>query len=165
MCGFFGISDRSLIDTDLNDVNERGEFSFSYYGHDRSIFHQSVLPVTGTFPGQQVFNVDDYYFTYTGEIYNAPTKGYANDTEWLAEKIRRQDYNFDDVNGQYAISVYDKKNSTITLIRDPIGQVPLFYYNKNCLIFSNTIKSIATTVKTKLDKDFLKRSNQLSHYT
>ena len=82
MCGFFGISDRSLIDTDLNDVNERGEFSFSYYGHDRTFFHQSVLPVTGTFPGQQVFNVDDYYFTYTGEIYNAPTKGYANDTEW-----------------------------------------------------------------------------------
>ena len=165
MCGFFGISDRSLIDTDLIDVNERGEFSFSYYGQDRSFFHQSVLPVTGKFPGQQVFNVDDYYFTYTGEIYNAPTEGFANDTEWLAEKIRRQDYNFDDVNGQYAISVYDKKNSTITLIRDPVGQVPLFYYNKNCLIFSNTIKSIATTVKTKLDKDFLKRWHQLRHYT
>ena len=132
MCGFFGISDRSLIDTDLSDIDERGEISFSAI-FNPSFFHQSILPVNGKFPGPQVFDTGDYYFTYVGEIYNAPTKGFANDTEWLAEKIRRQDYNFDEVNGQYAISVYDKKNLTITLIRDPIGQVPLFYYNKNYL--------------------------------
>ena len=164
MCGFFGISDRSLIDTDFSDIDERGEISFSAT-FNPSFFYQSILPVTGKFPGPQVFDTGDYYFTYVGEIYNAPTKGFANDTEWLAEKIRRQDYNFDEVNGQYAISVYDKKNLTITLIRDPIGQVPLFYYNKNCLIYSNTIKSIATTVKTKLDKNFLKRWHQTRHYT
>ena len=163
MCGFFGISDRSLIDADFSDIDERGEISFSAI-FNPSFFHQSILPVTGKFPGPQVFDTGDYYFTYVGEIYNAPTKGFANDTEWLAEKIRRQDYNFDEVNGQYAISVYDKKNLTITLIRDPIGQVPLFYYNKNCLIYSNTIKSIATTVKTKLDKNFLKRWHQTRHY-
>ena len=130
MCGFFGISDKSLIDTDFSDVDERGEFNFSHHANP-AFFHQSILSVTGKFPGPQVFDTGDYYFTYVGEIYNAPTAGFSNDTEWLAEKIRRQDYNFDDVNGQYAISVYDKKNSTITLIRDPVGQVPLFYYNKN----------------------------------
>ena len=164
MCGFFGISDKSLIDTDFSDVDERGEFNFSHHANP-AFFHQSILPVTGKFPGEHIFDTGDYYFTYTGEIYNAPTKGFSNDTEWLAEKIKRQDYDFDEVNGQYAISVYDKKNSTITLIRDPVGQVPLFYYNKNCLIYSNTIKSIATTVKTKLDKNFLKHWHQLRHYT
>ena len=97
MCGFFGISDRSLIDTDFSDIDERGEISFSAT-FNSSFFHQSILSVNGKFPGSQVFDTGDYYFTYVGEIYNAPTKGFANDTEWLAEKIRRQDYNFDEVN-------------------------------------------------------------------
>lgn len=164
MCGFFGISDRSLVKTDFQDINERGEVNFTFIEND-VLIHQSVLSVTGHFPGQHVFDVGHFHFTFTGEIYNAPTKGYSNDTEWLAEKIAREDYNFDDVNGQYAISVYDKKKQTITLIRDPVGQVPLFYYNHNCLIYSNTIKSIATTIGAKLDKAFIKKWHQLRHYT
>ena len=167
MCGFFGVSDKSLINwnkVDLEDVNERGEYQFPFSDSDVFI-HQSVLSVTGKFPGPQVFDADRFRFTFSGEIYNAPTKGYANDTEWLAEKIAREDYDFDNVNGQYAISVYDKKKQTITLIRDPIGQVPLFYYNHNCLIYSNTIRSIAITVGAKLDKNFLKNWHQLRHYT
>jgi asparagine synthase (glutamine-hydrolysing) len=164
MCGFFGISDRSLVKTDFQDINERGEVNFTFIEND-VLIHQSVLSVTGHFPGPHVFDTGHFRFTFTGEIYNAPTKGYSNDTEWLAEKIAREDYNFDDVNGQYAISVYDKKKQTITLIRDPVGQVPLFYYNHNCLIYSNTIKSIATTIGAKLDKAFIKKWHQLRHYT
>ena len=168
MCGFFGISDKSLINwnnVDFEDVTERGEYQFPFM--DTDIFmYQSVLPLTGTFTGPQVFDNEHFRFTFTGEIYNAPIIGYSNDTEWLAEKIAREDYDFDDVNGQYAISVYDKKKQTITLIRDPIGQIPLFYYNhNNCLIYSNTIKSIAKVVGAKIDKSFLKNWHQLRHYT
>ena len=35
MCGFFGISDKDLIDwnrVDLEDVNERGEYQFPFIG-------------------------------------------------------------------------------------------------------------------------------------
>ena len=167
MCGFFGISDKNLIDwnrVDLEDVNERGEYQFPFIGK-KVFLHQSVLPVTGRFPGPKVFEAGHKHFTFTGEIYNAPHKGYANDTEWLQEKIAKGDLNFDNVNGQYAISIYDKKEQTITLIRDPVGQVPLFYYNEDCLIFSNTIKSLAKVIDAKLDKAFIKRWHQLRHYT
>jgi asparagine synthase (glutamine-hydrolysing) len=168
MCGFFGISDKSLINwsnVDFEDVTERGEYKFPFMDTN-TFMYQSVLPVTGSFSGPQVFDNDHFRFTFTGEIYSAPINGYANDTEWLAEKIAREDYDFDNVNGQYAISVYDKKKQTITLIRDPIGQVPLFYYNyNNCLIYSNTIKSIAKVVGAKIDKSFLKNWHQLRHYT
>ena len=167
MCGFFGISDKSLIDwtnVDLEDIKERGEYQFPF-SDNQFFLYQSVLPVTGRFRGPEIFDLDNIRFSFTGEIYNAPTKGYSNDTEWLAEKLAKEDYNFDNVNGQYAISVYNKSEQTITLIRDPVGQVPLFYYNDNCLIYSNTIKSIAKVVGAKVDKNFLKRWHQIRHYT
>ena len=60
MCGFFGISDKDLIDwnrVDLEDVNERGEYQFPFIGK-KVFLHQSVLPVTEDFQALKYLKQD-----------------------------------------------------------------------------------------------------------
>ena len=62
--------------------------------------------------------------------------------------------------GMFASSIYDANENSVTLLRDRVGQKPLFYslINKNTLIFSSSLKAIISSglVEVSFDEENLK---------
>ena len=44
---------------------------------------------------------------------------------------------FENLNGQFAIAIYDKKLNKLILARDRLGVVPLFYFSKTGICFAS----------------------------
>jgi len=62
--------------------------------------------------------------------------------------------------GQFSIMYLNKNENTLTLVRDRVGQKPLFYYkNSQDLLISTNLKAIL-----KLKKDFNIRDDSLKEY-
>ncbi len=103
---------------------------------------------------------DRYVIAYNGEIYNHQQvrekllrekkvdafRG-TSDTEVLLEAVSA--YGLEDtlgmVKGMFAIALYDKKNETLLLARDRVGEKPLYYgfVNNNCFVFASDLNAIA----------------------
>lgn len=165
MCGFFGINKvDELVHTDFVDVKERGLIHFEKT-HENFFSFQSVLPCTGNFCGTEHYETEDYIINYTGEIYNYD-RFYKNDSLHLFNLIQNsKDWTFfDELNGMFAISIYNKNTSAITLVRDPIGQIPLFYYNQDCLIYSNTLPSLVKNACVDINPMAITKWLSTKHY-
>lgn len=163
MCGFFGITKKNYLkDYSFDDVRQRGN---QHYTFDHKDYYNaySVLRLSGS--GECTYENDQHIVTFTGELYNFDDSLFSSDVEYLIYHINNSNYSiFNYINGMYGISVYDKKEETVTLIRDPIGQIPLFYYNKNVLVFSNTIKSIVKNVNTHVSHQQFKQYLNTKHF-
>lgn len=62
--------------------------------------------------------------------------------------------------GQFAITFFDGDNNELTLVRDRLGQKPLFYfYNQTSLIFGSNLKSVIS-----LQDNYILDSTSLSEY-
>ena len=74
-----------------------------------------------------------------------------SDTEVILNGISKQGLSFiKKLNGQFAIFFLDNKENKAYLIRDRLGQKPLYYsLNNNNLIFSSNFLSISTVLKNK----------------
>lgn len=95
-----------------------------------------------------------FVISFNGEIYNyrelrrelEPNYSFASasDTEViLAGYERWGEKIFSRLNGIFALALWDTKEQTLLLVRDPVGVKPLYYYQKgNRLVFSSEIKAI-----------------------
>ncbi len=97
----------------------------------------------------------DVLIAFNGEIYNSEelrpeliSKGYKfnghSDTEVIL--CLYQEYGLEEtlkkLDGMFAICLYDKKKETVYLIRDRIGEKPLYYYQKgNLFLFASEYKA------------------------
>lgn len=128
------------------------------FGHQRlSIID---LSVAGNQPMQS--NSGRFILTYNGEIYNhleirkelqknnSNTKWHGNsDTETLLEAIDFWgiEITLQKIEGMFAFGLWDQKKSSLTLVRDRIGEKPLYYgwqgkgYNK-IFLFSSELKAL-----------------------
>lgn len=152
MCGIFGVvSKNNNCFDELKKMHfrliHRGPDNFGYYldeennfaiGHNRL----SILDLTDN--SNQPYENDDFVITYNGEIYNylelkADLQKEYNITfstdgdfevlykMWTIFGIKTLEY----LDGMFAISVYDKKQNKVILIRDRFGEKPLFYNFSN----------------------------------
>jgi asparagine synthase (glutamine-hydrolysing) len=121
-------------------------------GHRRLVV---VDPEGGAQPMARSFGNKEYTMVYNGELYNTEEvrallleKGYTfraySDTEvllnafveWGEECVKY-------INGIYAFAVWEEKNKTLFLVRDPLGVKPLFYSMvNNSIIFASEIKAL-----------------------
>lgn len=96
-----------------------------------------------------------YHIVYNGEIYNTNelkrkllARGFcfhtSSDTEVLLLSYLAFGARFiEDVDGIFALAIYDERHRTLTLFRDPFGVKPLFYTIKNStFLFSSEPKGI-----------------------
>ena len=66
------------------------------------------------------------------------------------------------LDGIFAIVFYDSKTDSITLIRDPVGVKPIYYYNKNKKIYipkENYYKGCTISYLLKTTKRQIQKSN------
>ena len=110
------------------------------------------LTLNGSQP--MVSSNQNYIIIFNGEIYNfellrSELKSHkwrgSSDTEvllhaiqvWGLEKTLKKCY------GMFAFALFDKKDESITLVRDRYGEKPLFYFfDENNIVFSSELKAI-----------------------
>ncbi len=101
---------------------------------------------------------DRFVMSYNGEIYNFKEmrkdleqngfqfRGHSDTevllgaiTEWGLEKTLKQ------LIGMFAIALWDKKQESLTLVRDPVGKKPLFYgWCRETFLFGSELKALRT---------------------
>ncbi|MEZ9169549.1 asparagine synthase (glutamine-hydrolyzing) [Vibrio cyclitrophicus 1F289] len=167
MCGIFGYFDfknESKDDAIVKAMGEviwyRGPDGMGYYHDKGRALGNQRLAILDIAHGQQPFYSDDndIIVVQNGEIFNhielakdLEDGPFACETSCDTEVILRlyQKYGIDFVgmlNGMFAISIYDKRIDSMYLIRDRVGEKPLYFHqNHQCLSFGSEIKSILQT--------------------
>jgi len=178
MCGITGFcdfsrkSERNTLITMTDILHHRGPDDSGYSFYKQSDFniglgHRRLSILDLSKHGHQPIKYKQYEMVYNGEVYNfqeireeLQRHGYEfesdSDTEVILKAYERWGMEaLDRFNGMFAISIYDKKNQKILLIRDRIGKKPLYYsVNNGYFIFSSELKSLM------LYPDFKKEINR-----
>lgn len=164
MCGIFGYFSSSLNEAPLSKIQSMGN-SINYRGPDgQGIFNGSGvalgnqrLAIIDIEEGTQPFISDDgqIVVVQNGEIFNhielsSGLKGTEyeckthSDTEVILRLYQKHGIEFiSKLNGMFAIAIYDKRIDEVFLIRDRVGEKPLYYYHKdNEYIFGSEIKAL-----------------------
>ena len=172
MCGIAGLIDRRLAG-DSAALEARAMAmtdAVAYRGPDGSgvwsdaaagvaLGHRrlSIIDLTET-GAQPMMSADGrWVMSYNGEVYNAAAiaalpelKGVSfrgtSDTEVILESIARRGLarTLDDVNGMFAIALWDRQTRTLHLIRDRLGIKPLFFAaSEHGVWFGSELKALA----------------------
>jgi asparagine synthase (glutamine-hydrolysing) len=168
MCGISGIfnfskkkiDNKEIIKKILNIQDQRGpdnkelwesECKKITFGHNRL----SIIDLSKNSNQPFISEDENYIITFNGEIYNFKElkkelikKNFFfktnSDTEVILQSYRCWGLNFVKyLRGMFAFAIYDKTKKNIILARDPFGIKPLYYVNKNgVLYFASLIRSL-----------------------
>lgn len=178
MCGIFGIVSKNEINESkiefVQNILEhrgpdgRGLYKYNFKGSNVLLGHQRLSIIDLSSGGEQPKISDDgrFVITFNGEIYNyvelreelealGVHSNSESDTEvllnawcyWGLDCLSR-------LRGMFAFVVFDKKEGTLTFVRDAYGIKPLYYAMTNkSLVFSSEISAIfhLTEVKKELN--------------
>ena len=114
---------------------------------------------------QPYFDIkNEIVINFNGEIFNYkelikkyfPNKEIKTEILLLLELFKKKNVSFvDEIEGQFAISIFDIKENKLYLFRDRFGIRPLFYrYTKKDFVFASEIKSIFTYYNETIDTSF-----------
>ncbi len=167
MCGIAGISGKWMqenhlkwLDAMKGAMQHRGSDDHgSIQWDDCSLGHQRLSIIDTSSDGHQpmVDGSENVVVVYNGEIYNfielrQLLKGNYefktdSDTEVLIAAYLRWGREFVNyLNGMFAIAIYDKQLHELLLIRDRVGEKPLYFFEKNqTLFFASEIRSLLAT--------------------
>ncbi len=181
MCGIAGIisnkiheEERHLITSRMMPfIENRGPDEKGIFSYKKSTFGFTRLSIRAISNGSQPFlHERKSTFSMTnGEIYNYEyLRNRYSDEEWVTksdcEAIHNAYDNGDFENeiklfsGMFASCIYDAKEDKVILLRDRVGQKPLYYsiINNETLIFSSSLKAIISSgiVDPAIDQENLK---------
>jgi asparagine synthase (glutamine-hydrolysing) len=162
MCGFVfskNVSDESFtqLTKSLESIKHRGPDNTKILKKDYGIFGFNRLSIMDlSFHGNQPFEDENSIVICNGEIYNyslikqtkASNYKYQSnsDCEVLCALFEGNNIThlLENIDGEYAFILYDKRNDNLFAARDPMGIRPLFYaYDKDKEIwFSSEVKSL-----------------------
>ncbi|RKX96330.1 MAG: asparagine synthase (glutamine-hydrolyzing) [Spirochaetes bacterium] len=169
MCGIAGIWGSGDIEKMVNTLSHRGPHGTGFYKNEEVRLGACSLKITDPEgENQPCYNEDKTICAIlNGEIYNyIELKNELSnhifktqtDTEVIVHAYEEYGLDFiHKLNGCFAIAIWD--GGRIILIRDRLGQKPLYYYFKNKnFFFASEIKSILTqmdSVSPNLTENFL----------
>jgi asparagine synthase (glutamine-hydrolysing) len=167
MCGISGfVSKHALREDDLIKISKSMSQTMSHRGPDNfgnwfclenrvSLSHQRLSILDLTSAGSQPMHSKSgrYVIVFNGEIYNHFNIRKKLDVQWTGtsdtETLLEAIEHFGLLNtlemciGMFAFALWDKKAKTLTLIRDRIGEKPLYYgFQGDTFLFSSELKAI-----------------------
>jgi asparagine synthase (glutamine-hydrolysing) len=164
MCGIAGIvdfknapPDPSLLRRMLGLIAHRGPDAFGIYSDEHCGLAHARLSIIDLAGGDQPIHNEDrtLWIVYNGEVFNYPdlraeliARGhhfYTNtDTEILVHLYEEKGPQlFSDLNGQFAVALWDSRKRELLLGRDRLGVRPLFYHLEGSrLTFGSEVKAI-----------------------
>ena len=172
MCGFFFSRNDMNIDLDglLQRMIHRGPDSTKKISLKNVLcgFNRLSIIDQNSDSDQPMCDISGrYIIMFNGEIYNYEElrKKLLNkyniifrtnsDTEVVLNLLIFEGLNYiKKLDGIFSIVFYDSKVDSITLIRDPVGVKPIYYYRKNRKIYiSSEIRPINSIVKSKISNE------------
>ena len=165
MCGIAGIVHQDKREVDSKALRRmtrtlfrRGPDGEGYHVEPGIGFGHRRLSIIDLISGQQpLSNEDDsVWVTFNGEIFNylelradLQKRGHRfktqSDTETLVHLYEEKGLDFvDDLNGQFAIALWDRTNRRLVLVRDRVGIRPLFHATlpDGTVIFGSEMKAL-----------------------
>jgi asparagine synthase (glutamine-hydrolysing) len=166
MCGIAGIfnptrsqkNTKSILFSMVACLTHRGPDERGYYVKDTIALGQSRLSIIDIEGGRQpLYNEDkSVVVVYNGEIFNYTElretlikRGHTfytkSDTEVIVHLYEEYGTElFNQLNGQFAIALWDKNKERLILARDRIGICPLFFtmIDDQSVIFGSEVKAI-----------------------
>src|SRR5262245_55537221 len=133
-----------------------------------ALSHRRLAVVDLTPTGAQPMTSSDkrWVITYNGEVYNAEdiardpqmanfVRCGTSDTEIIVESIARRglDRTLADLNGMFAIALWDRATRTLHLVRDRLGIKPLFYSHANDAFYFASELKVLVAAGLALDLD------------
>ena len=181
MCGFAGIysvNQNSVNSEILSKMSQklvhRGPDDSGLWIDDSGsvgLAHQRLAVVDLTSAGHQPMQSSSNRFTivFNGEIYNHQELrkqldcfdwSGQSDTETLLACIELWglDEALDKINGMFSFSLWDDERKTIYLVRDRMGEKPLYYgWQGDCFLFGSELKSLKVhpNFQANIDKESL----------
>jgi asparagine synthase (glutamine-hydrolysing) len=182
MCGIVGILNRRpLAPTSIESVGRmmatlrhRGPDEFGLYRDAHAALGSARLSIIDLAGGQQPIGNEDgtLWIVFNGEIFNylelrpdleARGHRFATDSDTEVIVHLYEEYGpacLDRLNGQFALALWDARNTSLFLARDRMGIRPLFYAAQaDRLIFGSEVKAIlaAPGVEAALDPEALRQ--------
>jgi asparagine synthase (glutamine-hydrolysing) len=170
MCGFAGFfSNRTLLRDDFKDVLTKVGQTIQHRGPDDSgvwldksvgigLVHRrlSIQDISPLGAQPMVSSSGRYIMVFNGEIYNFKTlraelekKGFVfrghSDTETILASFEAHgiEKSLKLFSGMFAIAVYDRETKQLTLVRDRLGEKPLYYgWVNGYLVFASELKAL-----------------------
>ena len=148
MCGIAGFvnrsgepADRAIAERMTATLAHRGPDGDGFYVEGPAALGHRRLSIIDLSGGAQPMSNEDgsIWITYNGELYNEPelrreleAKGHryrtACDTETLVHLYEEEGVEFARrLNGMFAAAIWDANRGRLVLVRDRMGQKPLFY--------------------------------------
>ena len=162
ICGIYNLKKEKKIDMNLLKqmtfiLRHRGPDEFGFYKDDKIGLGHSRLSIIDLSGGKQPIHNEDktIWIIFNGEIFNylelredLVKKGHQfythTDTEVITHLYEEKGLDFiQELNGQFAFAIWDKKQVQLILVRDRVGIRPLFYTHiDDTLLFASEVKSI-----------------------
>src|SRR5438067_2648372 len=157
ICGVFGRADREAVERMLATIRHRGpddEFIVSGDDFAMGAARLSIMDVPG---GRQPLTNEDGSVTASqnGEIYNFPalrsallSRGHRlltrTDTEVLPHLWEDAGCRLpEEIDGMFAVAVWDSRQRTGLLARDRVGKKPLYYWQHDgALYYASELKAL-----------------------
>lgn len=170
MCGIagvVGVVNEKQIERCIEDLSKRGPDASGQLNFEEqtvTLIH-TRLSILDLDHGHQPMKTKDgrYAITFNGEIYNhkalrkvlvskgAEFQTRNSDTEVILEAFRYWGVkSFEKLDGMFAFGLLDRRDGKIYLVRDRMGQKPLFY-TQNCggLIFGSELTALKSLMNTQ----------------
>ena len=159
MCGILGSISKSFQfpAKAVDSLSHRGPDDDGYFSENEVMLgHRRLAIVDLSANGHQpMFSSDgNYVLIFNGEIYNhadirkkLEAKGYTfrstSDTETILYGYAEYGYDIvKQMNGIFALAIFDRKKQEVFIARDQFGIKPLYYYHHNGVFaFSSEIKT------------------------
>jgi len=178
IAGFIGQGDEKVLKTMTSSLDHRGPDGEGFFINSNvGLGHRRLSIIDLETGNQPIFNEDRSICTvYNGEIYNFQqlknsliSKGHnfytKSDTEVIVHLYEERGVNFlRELNGMFALAVWDAKKESLLLARDKMGEKPLYYsLTSGNLIFASEIKAILEHPSVKKELDFLSLAKYLNY--
>lgn len=169
IAGFIGQGNREILEKMTETLRHRGPDDVGFFIANNVFFGHRRLSIIDLAGGRQpIFNEDkSIAVIFNGEIYNflelrqnLVKKGHnfstKTDTEVLVHLYEEKGEEFlRDLNGMFALALYDQKKQKLILARDRLGKKPLYWLKAGeTLIFGSEIKAILAHPLAKRQIDF-----------
>lgn len=181
MCGitgFVGRGNKEILEKMTLTLKHRGPDEQGFFIKENVGLGHTRLSIIDLATGQQpIFNEDKTVsLIVNGEIYNfgelrknLMQKGHCfksqSDSEVIVHLYEDKGEEFlKELNGMFALALWDDVDNKLILARDRLGQKPLYYaFFANTLIFGSELKAVITHPQVKKELDFFSLAKYLNY--
>src|SRR5688572_26499568 len=153
MCGIAGSINQPLnIQQLTKDLLHRGPDEQNTVRYNGLLLHHHRLAILDIACGQQPMHYEHLTIIFNGEIYNhlELRKKHSlqcttnSDTETILQLYMRSGPRFlDELDGMFALAIYDKKENKLFIARDRAGKKPVYYYfDGKKFLFSSELNAL-----------------------